>query len=167
MPSIYSADLKNMYPHLYLERVHLLGYKFCLVVMGFTGPPADKVEFHDPLKLNSFLLMRFPCRCCCFREINAARPRVSEESTPLSQDSPDISFLSLAPATAQSSLTSLLAFNKDSMCCVAAAKDFTNAGWREVTALYISHWHWQLTDGYHSHTEKKPPGRFANITLCS
>lgn len=52
---------------------------------------------------------------------------------------------------------SLLAFNKDSMCCVAAAKGLTNAGWQEVTALYISHWHWQLTDGYHSHTEKKAP----------
>lgn len=34
----------------------------------------------------------------------------------------------------------------------AAAKGLTNAGWWEVTALCITPWHWQLTDGYHSHT---------------
>lgn len=34
----------------------------------------------------------------------------------------------------------------------AAAKGLTNAGWREVTALCITPWHWQLTDGYHSPT---------------
>lgn len=34
----------------------------------------------------------------------------------------------------------------------AAAKGVSSESWQDVTALDISHWHWQLTDGYHSHT---------------
>lgn len=41
----------------------------------------------------------------------------------------------------------------------AAAKGLTNAGWREVTALCITPWHWQLTDGYHSHRLQGKRGR--------
>lgn len=41
----------------------------------------------------------------------------------------------------------------------AAAKGLTNAGWREVTALCITPWHWQLTDGYHSHAHTAGRGR--------
>lgn len=41
----------------------------------------------------------------------------------------------------------------------AAAKGLTDASWREVTALCITRWHWQLTDGYHSHTSTEERGK--------
>lgn len=48
----------------------------------------------------------------------------------------------------------------------AAAKGLTAAFWREVTALCITRWHWQLTDGYHSHTSTAGRGKWGGRGVC-
>lgn len=146
------------------------GVQILFTVTGFTGPkspnlprtPGDKIKPHDPLRLEAFFSCDPLSDCCCFQGNKRSLYLCLGWVDAVVPVQPDISFLPLTRVSMIVSDSSL-AFNKDSMCCVAAAKDFTNAGWREVTALYISHRHWQLTDGYHSHTEKEPPGRFPSI----